>query len=54
MTPSYTPECVPESVCAFPSVAGGRVGIKPHKTVRTEEEEEEEEEKDGDMSSGWW
>lgn len=52
MTPSYTPECVPESVRAFPSAAGGRVGLKPYETVRTDQEEEEEEE--GDMSCGWW
>lgn len=47
MTPSYTPECVPESVCAFPSAAGGRVGINAY-------EKEKPEEEDVDMSSGWW
>lgn len=55
MTPGYTLECVPESVCAFPSAsAEGRVRIKPHETARTEKDEEEEEDEDGAMSSAWW
>lgn len=54
MTPSYTLECVPESVYAFPGAAGEQSGLKPYEIARTHEEEDEEEEEEGDMSSGWW